>query len=167
MAAKPYHAGHDALVRLAAEENDIVHLFISTGDRGRIRGTEMLVVWKKYLEPSLPKNVKVKYVDVPVGCVYAELEAAEQKNADDQYLIYSDARDILRYRESSLKKSAPNIFMRRQIGLRGVDRSQTVQISATEMRNFLEKADLAGFVDMLPRAVRRHGAEIFRCLKFR
>ena len=35
MAAKPYHAGHDGLVRIAASENDEVLLFVSTSDRTR------------------------------------------------------------------------------------------------------------------------------------
>ena len=33
MSAKPYHAGHDGLVRWAANENDIVYLFVSLSDR--------------------------------------------------------------------------------------------------------------------------------------
>ena len=35
MAAKPYHAGHHALVTAAAKENDKVLLYISLSDRKR------------------------------------------------------------------------------------------------------------------------------------
>ena len=35
MSAKPYHTGHDGLVRIAASENDEVLLFVSISDRKR------------------------------------------------------------------------------------------------------------------------------------
>ena len=59
MAAKPYHAGHHALVTAAAGENDEVILYISLSDRKRkgevpIYGADMQTVWKEEIEKILP-----------------------------------------------------------------------------------------------------------------
>ena len=35
MAAKPYHAGHHELVKMAALQNDKVFVYVSTSDRKR------------------------------------------------------------------------------------------------------------------------------------
>ena len=98
MAAKPYHAGHDGLVRLAANECDAVKVFVSTSDRKRpgeipIYGEDMHSVWTKFIEPSLPGNVEVYYVTVPVTAVYKELEKAEADESLDTFVIYSDSED--------------------------------------------------------------------------
>ena len=51
VSAKPYHAGHDGLVRIASKENDEVHLLVSITDRSRpgemkIDGGTMFGIWK-------------------------------------------------------------------------------------------------------------------------
>ena len=52
-----------------------------------------------------------------------------------------------------------------QIKLRGVSRSETVPVSGTEMREFLEDGDMVGFIALLPRAVQKHGKKIFDMLQ--
>ena len=172
MAAKPYHAGHHGLVMLASKENDHVILFVSTADRKRhgelpILGKTMLQIWTQFLEPILPSNVEVRYVPVPVTGVYNVLETAEQENSEDDFSIYSDAEDITKYREQSLKKSAKEIYNDERIHLRGVERSSTVDVSGTEMRQLLtSKAakDKKKFISFLPSQVQMHGAEIYSLL---
>lgn len=115
MAAKPYHAGHDGLVRIASEENDEVLLFVSTSDRTRkgempIYGADMKRIWDDYIEPTLPDNVEVVYGGVPVQQVYAEIEAAESTGDPTvTYKIYSDDEDILKYTDAALKLSLIHI----------------------------------------------------------
>jgi len=169
MAAKPYHAGHDGLVRIAASENDLVKLFVSTSDRKRpgeipILGADMLRIWTEYLEPSLPGNVEVEYVNVPVSGVYSALENAESKKSKDEFFIYSDSEDILKYREANLKKSAPRLFNAKKINLKGVDRTQTVPVSGTKMRQLLSTGNVKKFISLLPPAVQQHGQEIYDIL---
>jgi nicotinamide mononucleotide adenylyltransferase len=172
MAAKPYHAGHHGLVMLASKENDHVILFVSTADRKRrgelpILGKTMLQIWTQFLEPILPGNVEVRYVPVPVTGVYNALEIAEQENSEDDFSIYSDAEDITKYREQSLKKSAKEIYNDERIHLRGVERSSTVDISGTEMRQLLtskEAKDKKKFISFLPSQAQMHGAEIYSLL---
>ena len=52
---KPYHAGHDALVRIAAGENDTVLVFSSTADRLRkgemqLYGADMKQIIDKFVQ---------------------------------------------------------------------------------------------------------------------
>jgi len=170
MAAKPYHAGHDGLVRIASEENDEVHLFVSTSDRTRkgemsIYGEDMKRIWDDYIEPSLPDNVKVIYGGVPVQHVYEDLENAEaSRDRVTKFRIYSDSEDILKYTDASLMKSAPKLFERGQIELRGVDRNETVNVSGTKMRAMLAAGDVKSFAAFLPPAVRGNAAQIISIL---
>ncbi|NBP03956.1 MAG: hypothetical protein EBU90_28435 [Proteobacteria bacterium] len=170
MSAKPYHAGHDGLVRIASNENDIVKLFVSTSDRTRsgelkVSGDTMQTIWWDYIEPTLPENVTPDYGGIPVSKVYLELEKAETEGSTDIYTIYSDEEDILKYTDESLIKAAPTLFTNGQIVRRGISRSETVQVSGTEMREFLEDGDLVGFVALLPQAIQQHGKEIFELLQ--
>lgn len=170
MAAKPYHAGHDGLVRIAAEENDEVLLFVSTSDRTRkgempIFGVDMKRVWDDYIEPSLPGNVQVVYGGIPVQHVYEELENAEvARDRVTTFRIYSDTEDVLKYTDASLSKSAPRLFSRGQIERRGVDRNETVNVSGTKMREYMANGDVKNFKKFLPNEIRQYASEILGIL---
>lgn len=166
MAAKPYHFGHDSTVRLASEENDEVHLFISTGDRAKkgefpVYGEDMAVIWHDVLEPSLPGNVKTFYVKVPVSSVYLELEEAEERGDSSVFRIYSDDEDIMKYTDAALSKSAPNLFSNGQIKKRPVERLA----SATKVRQLLQSKDFKGFSEMMPAAVKRNAKKMYDILQ--
>lgn len=170
MAAKPYHAGHDGLVRIASNENDEVHLFVSTSDRKRpgelpILGSTMQQIWVNFIEPTLPQNVIVYYGGTPVSKVYKELENAESSVSKDEYTVYSDVEDILKYSDEKLEKSAPIMFSNGQITTRGISRSETVQVSGTQMRKFLKDGDEESFILLLPSEVQRYGKSIYNMLK--
>ena len=171
MSAKPYHAGHDGLVRIAASENDEVLLFVSTSDRARkssmtIYGADMQRIWDDYIEPSLPGNVQVVYGGVPVRHVYEELEKAEaSKDRLTTFSIYSDVEDILKYTDVGLSKSAPKLFSRGQIKRRGVNRSETVNISGTKMREFMANGDVKNFKKFMPPAIQQYAGELLQILK--
>ena len=164
MAGKPVHAGHWGLIQIAANENDSVKVFASTGDRDFIRGVDMMQVWQDYLIPALPGNVEVVFVPVPVKSVYDELQAGESSRSKDTYVIYSDEEDILKYKDESLKKNAPNLRKKKQIELRGVSRTETVNVSGTKMREYLAAGDFKAFAKFLPAAVRQHAKEIVNIL---
>ena len=170
MSAKPYHAGHDGLVRLASQENDKVNLFVSTGDRSRtgemmISGDTMQTIWWDYIEPTLPGNVIIDYSKVaPVTKIYETLELAEEKKSTDVYVIYSDTTDILKYTDNNLQKTAPTLFNNNQVLRRGVERSETVDVSGTEMRDLIVSGDIVGFISLLPMSIQKHGKDIFDML---
>lgn len=170
-AAKPYHAGHDGLVRIASSENDEVRLFVSLLDRTRkgeipIYGSDMKKIWDKYIEPSLPGNVEVSYVNVPVQEVYRAIEEAEaEDDRDVLFKIYSDDEDILKYTDASLSRSAPKLFKRGQIERRGVKRTETVPVSGTKMRDLLATGNVKEFAEFLPPAIRQYSGEIINILR--
>jgi len=159
MSAKPYHAGHDGLVRLAAKENDKVKVFVSLSDRKRpgeipIMGSDMQAIWKGHIEPSLPGNVQVEYVSNPVQAVYKEIGDDNTSNIGNTYALYSDPTDLAQnFPEKSLIKYGGNLYSRKQIIPRPVQRTDTVDVSGTKMRQFLEAGDEKSFIKNLPKGV--------------
>jgi len=163
---KPYHKGHDELIRLAAGENDLVLVFNSDATRGDIDGRAMVNIINRFVKPTLPRNVRLMSVGIPVGALFQELEYAEEKASKDIYTIYSDSEDIRKYGPSVLKKYAPTLFENGQIQTRGVQRGvETTDVSGTKMREFLAAGDVRQFSKLLPPAVRDHSAEIIDMLK--
>ena len=75
-----------------------------------------------------------------------------------------DDEDILKYTDENLKAAAPTMFAKGQIKRRGVSRTETVDVSGTEMRDLLDDGDLVGFVSLLPPNIKKHGKEIFDLL---
>lgn len=172
---KPYHAGHDGLVAIASRENDQVKLFVSLSDRVKpgefpLYGDRMREVWQKYIEPGIETtygNVEVIYVregETPVGLVYNELRSNDNR-VDVSYNIYSDVEDIKKYTDRSLTREAPKLFGAGMVNKRGVDRSETVNVSGTAMRNLLATGQTDKFATLLPRSVRRYAQEIIDILK--
>jgi len=167
MAAKPYHAGHHALVEKAAQENDRVKLFISVTDRARpgeatIRGEDMVNVWQNHLEGILPSNVIPLYIRVPVREIYEELSAVEaQQDPSDTYTVYSDPEDTTaNYPEQSRLKYFPNAYESGQVQFAAeVDPSSvtrgigTPDISGTKMRKHLQTGDFNSFATNMPAGV--------------
>lgn len=166
---KPYHAGHDSLIRIAADENDVVIVFSSTTDRLRPReiplyGADMQQIIDKFVKPTLPSNVQMISVGVPVAAVWQELEKSEKAKSKNTFTIYSDSEDILKYKPASLAKYAPKLYAKGQIALRGVDRNETVNVSGTAMREFIQNGDVEQFISMLPPAMQKNGKKIYNLL---
>lgn len=165
---KPYHAGHDALVRIASSENDVVHLLVSVSDRGKTSGDTMVRIWREYILSTLPSNVILQLgAGSPVKKTFDILGAAEASGSSEMFRIYSDARDISKYTPEKLQRVAPHLLRGGQIELRGVSRTETINVSGTMMRRFIESGDRDGFVEHLPRLLQSQGFEIFDLLKGR
>lgn len=179
---KPYHAGHDALLRIAAAENDVVYLLASISSRESTSGDVMSQIWDEYIIPTLPINV---IPDIsggsPVSKVYDLLETAEKEGSGDIFRIYSDSVDIKKYTPKSLSKAAPRLYetgrktnasgeevddegVSKRIELRGVLRTDTVDISGAKMREYLKAGEMDKFIEHLPPALQDNGEEIFEKL---
>jgi hypothetical protein len=164
MAAKPAHRGHQMLIELAAKENDEVHLYVSTSDRDNISGAAMAKVWRDQLEPTLPGNVTVTYGGSPVGNVFKELGKANEDKSPDTFSVYSDPTDLKQnFPGPSLAKYAGNLLADGRIKLRAVSRSSTVNVSGTQMRQWLASGDKVSFVKHLPKGV--DAASVWDALK--
>lgn len=154
MSGKPYHAGHDGLVRLAARENDEVHLYVSTSDRDEVSGEAMAKVWRDQIEPTLPGNVQVTYGGSPVLNAFKDLGQASERNSHDTYRLYSDPEDVAaNFPDDRLAKYAPNLFNAGRVGRRPVERTSTVDVSGTKMRGFMTSGDKESFMRYLPKGL--------------
>jgi len=156
MSGKPVTAGHWSLISTAAEENDEVLLFVSLSDRARkgqlsIRGEDMSKIWNLYLEPALPGNVKVIYGGSPIGNIYEYLGKENDSETQDVFQLYSDPGDLAaRFSEKRLTKYIGNLWKNDQIILRPISRTNGVDISGTQMREFLTSDLKDSFMQYLP-----------------
>lgn len=163
---KPYHRGHDELIRLASAENDLVLVFNSDVSRENIDGRTMVDIINKFVKPTLPTNVRLMSVGVPVAALFQEIEDAENNKSEDFYTIYSDAEDIRKYSTRVLQKYAPNLVSNGQLITRGIKRGiETTDVSGTKMRAYLDAGNIKKFSELLPPAIQRHSAEIIDMLK--
>jgi len=162
ISGKPYHAGHDGLVRLAAKENDEVHVFVSLSDRDNISGSGMERVWQQLIVPSLPDNVKVTYGGSPVGNVFKEVGDANKEGSPNTYSIYSDPTDAAT-NYKTLDRYAGDLIARGQLKLRPVARTSTVDISGTQMRQWFDADDKQSFISGLPKSI--DGNKVWEILK--
>jgi len=142
------HIGHWKLIEKAANENDNVVVYTSTTDRVRkgefpIYGDDFVQIWSDMLIPSLPKNVKVKFVDSPLRSVMHELGWFEQRLTQDAANVptinlYSDKEDVeTNFKQEDLNKY-PELLKAGKIKKIGVERTSTVNVSGTKMREFLQ-----------------------------
>lgn len=155
MSGKPYHVGHDAMVRQASKQCDRVLLFVSTSDRARpgetpILGKDMEQIWKQFIQPTLPRNVEVAYGGSPVGHVWKALGKANEDGSEDTYVIFADAADLAQnFTENLLKKYCGNLFDAGQVKLEATERA----FSGTQMRAYLSSGDKESFIKHLPSQV--------------
>jgi len=172
MSAKPYHAGHHAIVEKAADENEEVKLFVSLTDRARkgevpIRGSDMLRVWEEHLIPIMPQNVTVDLGSSPspVQKIYQVLAQAEEVGLkdtfEDTFTVYSDPTDTaVCYPDKNRIKYFPTLYSKGQVVFacetspgsltRGVG---TPDVSGTSMRAALASGDRDAFRAGMPRGV--------------
>lgn len=168
---KPYTKGHHFLVEQAAQDNDEVYLFVSTGDRARkgqlpLYWKDMEQVWKVYLENILPGNVHVTYVPNPISAIYSKLEEAESDPSNqNSYTIYGDDSDMGKiFSPKRLQKHVERLHDNGQVMTKPFARADNVNISGTMMRKYLEEGDRQSFIEGLPAAAQKDGLAIFDLL---
>ncbi len=159
MAGRPYHAGHDALIRLAQQESDQVVVFVSTADRIRkgefpIRADVMRKLWADIVE-TLPEDISVVFVPNPVSAVYEFIGLrngdTQPTMRDEKIVIYSDPSDMERnFPERSLVKYGGALVNAKRLARRFVPRDSTVDVSGTQMRAWLQHGDKKKFMTKLP-----------------
>jgi len=156
MAAKPFHAGHDSLIRQAFEDGcESVIVFLSTGGREEITSEDMIPLWRKVYIPGITrvygKNVSIRFTDSPVkdAAVFARNFAA-QKGV--QVMIYGgideEGNNEAQQRVDMILSKNPDLGDK--IKAVGVERSMTGGISGTVMRGFLVSRDFESFSSNLP-----------------
>ena len=170
ISAKPYHAGHHALVTSAARDNDLVLLFVSTSDRKRkgefpILGSSMIQVWNRYLEPIMPGNVEIRYGGSPVQKVYQALQDACGSASVDTFVVYSDPEDTAaNYPSARREKYFDELCRVGQVVFAAEENPEmftrgvgTPDISGTKMRAALQQGDVTTFAANMPTGVDAQG----------
>jgi hypothetical protein len=158
----------------AASENDAVVVYTSSSDRIKkgefpIKGDDFVRLWSDVFIPALPKNVRVKFVDSPVRAVMHEIAWLEQTTVQDNAKVpvinlYSDKDDVdTNFKDEDLKKY-PSLLAAGKIKKVGVERTATVNVSGTKMREFLLNNDKASFLKYLPPVSTRDKEEIWNTL---
>lgn len=153
MAGRPVHAGHWCLIKNAAQENETVYLFVSVKGRGegseRIEPGRMMKVWKEVLLPRLPKNVVLRFVESPI--VSANMFVKGHVNDNLQFSFYGDVADVEeRWSEKKLEKMFPTLYPTGSVVGRGFSRDETVNVSGTQMRQWLAEGSGGLFQAYLP-----------------
>lgn len=172
MAAKPYHKGHDHLIRRAARESDVLEVYASLTDRGKktlgekvIRGSTMEKIWREYIIPSLPSNVDVTLSHTsPVTLVFSSLEEYERGHAGiESITLWGGDDDVNNWRDEVLQKHMPLLvggnILRKQV----IPRSE-VEISGKQMREHLFHGRFLPFKDNLPNVLLPVGDDIINIL---
>ena len=163
MSGKPVHAGHYGLIMLASKECDEVHLYVSTTDRGIISGEAMKKIWLTEIIPTLPPNVEVTLGGSPIRNAWADVGQASEEGSQDTYLMYSDVVDAAaNFPDAAFQRYAANLFTNGQIMRRPVERTSTVNISGTKMRQFIQDDDKESFLRYLPNKI--NGEKVWQIL---
>lgn len=158
MSAKPATIGHWTLITKAAADNDRVELFVSTSDRERpgevpISGADMQVVWKRYLQPHLPSNVKLVLGGVPVRLTWEALDRLSKDKRVTKIRIYGGRDDLAaRFTEKNLAKYASEMHAAGKIELvpLNITAGGTDRVSGTQMRQLLAAGEREQFERLLP-----------------
>lgn len=162
MSAKPYHVGHDQLIRLALFECEEVVVFVSNADRVRkgefpVKGETMRQIWDDHIMKTFPNEVYVSFVPNPVSAAYTLLgDSDKDPDNTDSYRIYSDPTDMERnFPPKSISKYMPHLVATRRVVRRLVPRETLVDVSGTQMRGWLQHGNKEKFVDHLPMTLDR------------
>ncbi len=172
ISAKPYHAGHHSLIQHAAQENDAVILFVSLADRARpgevvISGRDMARIWKDELTSIMPANVSLVYLtdESPIKRIYKVLGEVDP-DTDDRYYVYGDPDDIAsNFSEENIQKYLADLYGDGRLQFRTIPREDTVDVSGTQMRQWLEDGNMVEFINHLPLGV--NGQAIWQLLRKR
>ena len=166
MAAKPFHKGHMALIKMAAEQNDQVNVYVSLSDRVKtgefpVYGEQMQEIWKTHLLDLMPSNVNVELLPrglQPVRLVYETLGAANDAQSSDIFTVYSDPVDTRQnYPEKYRSKYFGDLYTTGNVFFAAEENPQqftrgagTPDASGTMARKALGEDNFEVFANLMP-----------------
>jgi hypothetical protein len=157
MAAKPFHAGHDSLIRKAVRDgNDSIIVFVSTGGREEISAEDMIPLWRDYYIPGISAQygdkVVIRFSESPMR--EALLVARDLVNRGKKTIVRlyggldSGGEDEAKQRVAAILEKNPD--MEGRIIPVGVERSGTGGVSGTAMRSYVTSKEPESFMNNLP-----------------
>jgi hypothetical protein len=153
VAGKPIHAGHWEMIKKASSECDEALILTSASGRDEIKPGDMIDSWKAILEPQFHKDFSnatlIMTSDSPVQVAIGKMR--QLKHVVDKFVFYSDDVDAAgKYEITKLRGMVKDPAMIEKLQQRAIPRSETVQVSGTDMRGFLIKDDKASFDKFCP-----------------
>lgn len=157
MAAKPYHAGHDSLVRKSIEDgNDSVVILVSTRGREEITTEDMIPAWRDCYIPGLLKQygtrLIIKFTDSPMRETVLVARSFVLRGRDAVVRVYggidSSGMNEAQLRVDTILDKNPDL--KHRVIAVGVKRSNTDDVSGTVMRQYASSGDSAAFMKNLP-----------------
>jgi hypothetical protein len=151
MAAKPFHAGHDSLIKAAIDDgNDSVIVLVSTGGREALDFKDMIPMWRDYYVPGIKarygNKVVTRFTDAP-GRETLLTASDLAKRGQAVVSIYGDEEDAPARAQAVVSKDPS---LKDKVVPRVVTRTTTSGVSGTDMRSHLESGDKSAFVAGLP-----------------
>ncbi len=157
MAAKPFHSGHDSLIKQAITDgNDSIIIFVSTGGREEITAEDMIPLWRDYYIPGISEEygdkVVIRFSDSPMR--EAVLVARDLVNRGKKTIVRlyggidSAGENEAQQRVDTITQK--NSELKDRILAAGVKRSGTGGVSGTAMRQYLSSGDVKSFIKNLP-----------------
>lgn len=157
MAAKPFHAGHDSLIRQAVSDgNDSIIVFVSTGGREEVTTEDMIPLWRDFYIPGISSQygdkVIIRFSEAPMRealLIAKDLVSRGKKTIVRLYGgVDSAGENDAQQRVDSILSKNPEIKDR--ILPVAVSRSATGGVSGTAMRSYLSSGDSKSFMQNLP-----------------
>lgn len=157
MAAKPFHAGHDSLIKRAvADGNDSVIVLVSTGGREDITAEDMIPLWRDFYIPGISRHygdkVIIRFSDAPMRealLVAKDLVGRGRRTVVRLYGgIDAEGNNEAQQRVDSILAKNPEMHDR--ILPVAVERSGTGGVSGTAMRGYIAADDSRRFMQNLP-----------------
>lgn len=163
-AFKPYHRGHDRVIRLAAAQVEKLYLLISTGDRIKpgevpLLGSTMQEVWQRYILQTLPSNVEASFVENPVTAAFVKLHEIDASGQNVNVYMIAGEEDVGRFSQAGLSQEAPRLTAQGMVTVAAVPRFGNV--SGTDMRSFIAINDKEQFRGGLPKELNAVSDQIF------
>lgn len=157
MAAKPFHAGHDSLIKKAESDgNNSIIVLVSTGGREKITSEDMIPLWRDVYIPGIRSaygdKVIIRFSDSPMREAVLIARDLVKRGKETIVRLYGGI-DELGSNEAEERVEAAlqkNPDLKNKIIAVGVSRSETGGISGTEMRSYIDAGDSASFMNNLP-----------------
>lgn len=156
VAGKPVHDGHWQMIGRAASECDEALIITSTAGRDELPPGVMIDAWKAVLEPQFhrdyPNATLIITSESPLQLACDKMR--QLKNVVNKFVFYSDDEDARgKYAKEKIIDMLRDPVAASKLESMPVPRAETVQISGTMMRQFLNSDDRASFDRYVPQTL--------------
>lgn len=155
VAGKPVHDGHWKMIRRATACDEAIIITSSAG-RDELPAGVMIDAWKEVLEPQFHKDFSnatlIISSESPLSIAVNKIRSL--KDVVSQFFFFSDDEDAAgKYSVDKIAGMVKDPSAMEKFVQVPVPRSQTVQISGTQVRNFLKNNDRESFDMFVPQTL--------------